>query len=379
MLNMAANGVSSISGTQTALTGYLSAYLNGGLDPQGNTYAGFLNMPADVPLIGGDWKVVWGPSVCLPAKKATAPAANAAYIAYSPSQAMYVVAIAATNPTSFYDWISEDGNVSPIYMARWPITIPYSQQTHLPWLINPPSAVSSATALGVSNVLTLTDPNTGLTIGGFLKAQKNISADTLIFTGHSLAGALSPSVAEFLYPDPSASGFAAVYVLPTAGATPGNGKFANDWNSAYPSTPVAGLNTPYAKWNTDFANERDVVPHAWNQLNAVVQPVDSSGNYPTIFGVMGPNLGKGFNDAITAGEDLAAGGFYTNINQSMFPPNWGYYDWSSSYPPVWTALPVYTDSNLMTNLIQLGQVFLATHIDQYLQFFGTTPAPKFGK
>ena len=378
MLNLASNGVSNISGTQAELTAYLNAYLTGGPDASGKNYAGVLNMPADVPLIGNDWTVVWGPAVCLPPGKTTAPAANAAYIAYSPTQAMYVVAIAATNATSFYDWISEDGNVSPIFMARWPITIPYSQQTHLPWIF-PPAAVSSATALGVSNVLTLTDPLTGLTIGAYLKSLKNISKDTLVFTGHSLAGALSPSVAEFLYPDPSSSGFAAVYVLPTAGATPGNGKFASDWNSAYPSTPVAGLNTPYAKWNTDFANARDVVPHAWNQLGAVVQPVDSIGNYPTIFGVMGPKFGKDFNTAITAGETLATGGFYTNINQIMFTPNWGYFDWSASYPPTWTALPDYTDTSPMTNLMELGQVFLATHIDQYLNFFGVTPVPKFGK
>ncbi|MEN9864973.1 MAG: hypothetical protein RL748_563 [Pseudomonadota bacterium] len=67
--------------------------------------------------------------------------------------------------------------------------------------------------------------NTCQTPQQFLNSKVNAN-DTLIFTGHSLAGALSPTMAMFLYSDPANSGWKSIHVQPSAGATPGNAAFA---------------------------------------------------------------------------------------------------------------------------------------------------------
>ncbi len=74
--------------------------------PLGTSYAGFFSQ-MNSSLAGGDWKVVWGP--CVYSRKPTLPssATNAMYVAYSAKLSTYVVAIAATNPTSLYDWVTE--------------------------------------------------------------------------------------------------------------------------------------------------------------------------------------------------------------------------------------------------------------------------------
>src|SRR5712692_2185945 len=228
LLGMASNGAAGIWATQSELLGYLNTYLNGGTDPIGTHYDGFFPQ-MNSKLAGGDWSVVWGP--CLYSERGDKPgeATNAMYVAYSPSLSTYVVAIAATNFLSIFDWLAEDFNVLPNYMAEWPLSVPFVQKSHWPWFWHVPPAISAATALGVSDLLTkLTDSSKG-TIQEFLTATAN-STDTLIFAGHSLAGALSPTLAFYLYPQPAQSNWRQVLVLPTAGATPGNKKFAAAFN-----------------------------------------------------------------------------------------------------------------------------------------------------
>lgn len=386
LLNLASNGASAIQGTQTELTGYLKAYLNGGTSPIGTPYPGFF--PSMNPqLAGGDWQVVWGPATVLPPGKAVAYAANAAYIGYSASRACYVVAIAATNPKSIYDWVSEDGDVAYSRMPRWPITLPYQAGWHaLPWLLKP--AVSSATATGVNSVLTLLkDPLTGLGIQDFLQnlVQSGAAAKaTLVFSGHSLAGALSPSVADFIYPEPKNSGWQNVFVLPTAGATPGNGKFAADWIRAYPPTSAQLPGNPaYGTWNVDHVNNHDVVPHAWNKLKDITPQPDGHGKFKFIFGTLDPAMGTALRDAVMAADTLALGGDYTNLSQAWFDPDWGCWQWTQNadgtyqYPPAWVSAPSYTDASPLQTLPQLGGMIEVTHIDQYFKYFNVLPPPRF--
>lgn len=379
MLSMAANGASDISATQAQLQAYLAAALNGGTDPIGTQFPGFF-ASMNPQLAGGDWAVVWGPCVYSTKPAQAEYAANAMYVAHSRALATYVVAMAATNPDSLYDWISEDGDVSPIYMAKWPFTVPFVRAAHLPWVLDPPPAVSAATALGVSNLLTqMTDPANG-TLQNFLTHAADPTS-TLIFCGHSLAGALSPTLAMYLYPQPARSGWKQVLVLPTAGASPGNTAFAALFAAAYPPVPT-GTGGAYAAWNTDYANAHDVVPHAWNQLDAVVSAPDAQGNYPSMYGVMDPTIGKAVTDVIDAAEALAFGGYYKNLAQTQFAPEWGTWNWiqnadgSWQYPPAWVALTPYTDANPISTAGELGDLIEDTHIDQYYPFFGVTPSPR---
>jgi hypothetical protein len=379
LLSIAANGAAAIQATQTQLQGYLEAYLNGGTSPIGTHYDGFFPL-MNSQLAGGDWGVVWGP--CLYSVNGDQPgeATNAMYVAHSAALSTYVVAVAATNFKSVYDWFDEDFDVAPNYMAEWPPALPFVKKAHLPWTINVPPAISASTALGLSNLLTqLSDPSKG-SLQKFLGSVMS-NNQTLIFCGHSLAGALSPTLALYLYPQPAKSGWKQVLVLPTAGATPGNGKFAALFNAAFP--PVSsGVQAPYGNWNTDYANANDAVPHAWNHVGQVVSAADAQGNYPSMYGVIGPQMGKDLYQGILGIETTVALGFYTNLTQSVYQPTWGYWNWTQNqdgswqYPPVWTPAPVYTDSNPIATMDKLLVMVQDTHVDQYSRFFGVTPPPR---
>ena len=371
LMSMVADTVSGIAATQAQLQSYFSAALSGGTDPLGTRFGGFFPL-SNPQLAGGDWSVVWGPCVYSLTPLVASYATNCMYVAYSPSLSTYVVSIAGTNPDSLYDWVQEDGDVAAIYMAQWPFAVPFVKTPHPPWLINPPPAVSAATAQGVSNLLNdMTDPTTG-TLQNFLMLTANPNS-TLIITGHSLAGALAPALALYLYPQPQNSGWKQVAVLALAGASPGNAPFATLFNATFP--PVAsGVNTPYGNWNTDYANLHDVVPHAWNQLDAVISGLDPAGNFLSIYGVMNPLIGGGLTNVVVAAKTLALGGDYQNLTQVKFVPGWGTWTWTENpdgswqYPPVWTALTTYTDANPISTLDDFGTLIDAAHIDQYLQF-----------
>lgn len=379
LMSIAANGAAAIQATQTQLQGYLEAYLNGGATPIGTHYDGFFPL-MNSQLAGGDWAVVWGPSLYSVNGDQPGEATNAMYVAHSASLSTYVVAIAATNFKSVYDWIDEDFDVLPEYMAEWPPALPFVRQPHQHWGLNPPPAISAATALGLSNLLTkLTDPAKG-SLRNFLNSVVSDN-QSLIFCGHSLAGALSPTVALYLYPQPAKSGWKQVLVLPTAGATPGNGKFAALFDAAFP--PVSsGVQAPYGNWNTDYANAHDAVPHAWNHVGQVVSAADAQGNYPSMFGVIDKQMGKDLRLGILGIEGTVALGFYTNLTQSVYQPAWGVWSWTQNqdgswqYPPVWTPAPTYTDANPINTMAELLGMVQATHVDQYSKFFGVTPPPR---
>ncbi|MEI9928175.1 MAG: hypothetical protein WDN44_11360 [Sphingomonas sp.] len=85
------------------------------------------------------------------------------------------------------------------------------------------------------------DPRTGVTLKAYLDSVAD-PAETLIFTGHSLGGALAPTLALLLYPAPPASPtanvarWANIFILPTAGPTPGTQAIADLFAAAYPPT-----------------------------------------------------------------------------------------------------------------------------------------------
>jgi hypothetical protein len=381
LLSMAANGASDIEATQTQLQSYLNTALNGGTDPIGTQFGGFF--PLTNPLLaGGDWSVAWGPCVYSETTNGAGYATNALYVAHSPSLSTYVVAVAGTNPQSLDDWIDEDGDVQAIYMAKWPFAVPFVRTSHSPWGLFPPPGVSAATAVGVSNLLTqMVDPVNG-TLQTFLTHAAN-SSSTLIFGGHSLAGALAPTLALYLYPQPQSAGWKQVLVLSMAGASPGNTPFEALFTAASAFPPVAsGVSAPYGNWNTDYTNTHDVVPHAWHQFRAVVEGPGNNGNYGSIYGVLDPDLGYSLAAAIRAAQALALGGDYHRQTQHWFTPDWGFWSWTQNvdgswqYPPVWTTLTPGTEANPLSSVEAFGELVLAAHVDQYFNFFGVTPAQR---
>lgn len=102
---------------------------------------------------------------------------------------------------------------------------------------------------------------------------------TLIFTGHSLGGALSPTVA-FATKSANILRVADVLTFPTAGPTPGNDIFAYTFRAFFPEISSG---SGYRSWNTNFINTLDIVPKAWCTRKDL-RPDQYLGQIPTIYG-----------------------------------------------------------------------------------------------
>lgn len=194
----------------------------------------------------GPWQVVWGPAVYeLPSSDHPD---NVMLVVQNGGVAGLpdlVVAVAGTNPYSFLDWIVEDFLVS----------------TQVPWPTgNPPvgAAISLATFTGLSVLQTLVpgpgQPGAGVPVRNFLAAQVSGGATAINLGGHSLGGALSPTLALWLHDTRAAwdpQGHTTLSVLPSAGPTAGNQAFAT-YSDAQIGAQVTRLH-----------NSLDAVPHAW--------------------------------------------------------------------------------------------------------------------
>jgi hypothetical protein len=213
----------------------------------------------------GQWSLVWGPAVFEAQDSSTGYADNVMYVAASPDQSTYVVAIAGTNGSSDYDKNDEDNSVNTTKL--WVDAFPNLPSYGVPSGINPWPTLSTGTALGVNNLLGMTDTlTTQKTLVEFLRSVSATGSKTLIFAGHSLGGALAPTLALALF-NPSGGplrtqDWGHVYVLPVAGATPGNQGLSQFFQQVFPPVSL-NLPQPQYAWNQDIWNSLDAVPHAW--------------------------------------------------------------------------------------------------------------------
>lgn len=295
---------------------------------------------ASVTPVLGSWDLVWGPAVFENNQDNIAD--NAVFVARCEAVAFpggpvlpaYVVAIAATNPDSLYDWGSEDFAVSQV--VDW--------NTYTPSDVTPSTYnntdpyISKGTATGVGILLGLTTPATAAapdtTLQQFLTGLEPDPGTAIIFCGHSLAGALSPTLALYLKEQKALEAFGVTLVYPTAGPTPGDVNFANRFNSAFPSLPSGwqppAQALPYQSWNTMHWNTYDVVPHAWQKedLQMVANLYGASPNFKTLALLQGLQL-YALRDAAKSGAP------YTRIRNSSLPGSLQYSDGSKplNVPP----------------------------------------------
>lgn len=212
---------------------------------------------AGVQTLIGNWSLAWGPAVWEHPLDLRGYSDNTVAVFHNAASNTYVCATAATNANSVFDWLVEDFWVND--KVRWQ----YTPTSDVAWL-------SAATNFGVGMLQSLRDPTTQAFLADFLKSVANTNS-TLIFAGHSLAGALSPTLAMVLYGTAAArQTWSQVLVYPTAGATPGNLAFSNAFAEQFP--PQSTGTQPWQKWNTVLWNELDVVPHAWGPLTMAEVP-----------------------------------------------------------------------------------------------------------
>lgn len=280
----------------------------------------------DAPQIG-NWTVAWGPVVVR--HNTTSNALNAMYVAESlDTPGTYVVGIAGTNPTSLFDWLVEDGQVS----------------VQLPWIYAPISAPGAKISLGTGIGLAILQnaapgsgiPGTGTTLLEFLRGIEHKKGTKVIVSGHSLGGALSPTLTLWLYDvRPLWDLFHEVTLstMPTAGPTAGNSRFAEYSDSTLSITR--------------FANAIDVVPHAW-------QASDLS-QIPTLYApFIQPD--DAINDLVAYAEKISAGGDYTQLVHDT-----GWFPFQVDQSKVHAFLPA-----VVNFFIQLAY----QHTTAYLTFFG---------
>ena len=193
------------------------------------------------PLIG-TWELVWGPAVY---EFPTSDRPDNTMFVVSNNSGELVVAVAGTNPYSFLDWIVEDFLVSA--QVLWLTGSPFSLERK----------ISLGTFIGLSVLQKLMpgpgQPGAGVLLKDFLATQVSAPV-TVNVAGHSLGGALSPTLALWLSEvrkewDPA--GNASLSVLPSAGPTAGNEAFAQ-YSDSQIGTQVTRLYNPL-----------DVVPKAW--------------------------------------------------------------------------------------------------------------------
>jgi len=345
-LSLISNRGMDLSGTQQALLDQLQLELSAFIAVNQQTPTP-LTPSADFVQQYGDWELIWGPAGTAGTSGSWQVLNNAMYVAYCPAALLpgstaaspvYVVAIAATNPASAYDWVVEDVYVKDtVAFTGWdPLTTPYTKAK--PNATTP--LIAMGTAIGVGQLLALTAPATaagaGQSLQQLLAGLTPDPAATIVFCGHSLAGALAPTLALYLTNQNTLGAFGRALVYPTAGPSPGNAAFATLFGASF--KPITGSPATYQAWNQDLCNSLDVVPHAWLEKTL--------GQIPTLYNNTLLNCPRGILAAVAAAKRAshASGIAYTPIQNVWLT--------GTTYTGGQLVVPPTTDEQFLLQLVQ---------------------------
>jgi hypothetical protein len=221
----------------------------------------------NVPSLSGEWTIVWGPAHHrLPL---TVFDENLMFVVQSTRDpAHFVVVIRGTNPVSVTNWLLQDFAI--VVQTPWPY------DAH-PGSLEPKLSKGTARGLqalqGMKPELGL--PGAGVNLYQFLANRVYESGGRelrLSVTGHSLGGALAPTLALWLLDtrqhsdDPDCPGWdrelkTRIEVTAFAGPSPGNKDFAEYYDSKL------------GERTRRIYNSFDVVPHGW--ASAALQKLPS--------------------------------------------------------------------------------------------------------
>ncbi|QHI35816.1 hypothetical protein IMCC3317_11640 [Kordia antarctica] len=206
---------------------------------------------SETAAIIGDWKAIWGPIVY-----ANDPTSNSVHadntmgMYYNATENVIVIAIAGTNVNSPFGWLVEDFSVNK--------TIAWELVTGVPNSGN----ISNGTHVGLDILLKMQNIEKDTVVSAlksFLTANPTLSDVQIAVAGHSLGGALSPTLALYLSDtkndwDPNSK--TSLGAFPTAGPTPGDEGFASYYEKQIKAKKIYYLSQH---------NAIDVVPHAWEK------------------------------------------------------------------------------------------------------------------
>ncbi|HPG63127.1 MAG TPA: hypothetical protein PK586_14025 [Casimicrobium sp.] len=203
-----------------------------------------------------DVSVVWGPAECV--SKITGVPYSLMYVAAKASTGEYYVVIRGTDFLSLSTWLLQDFDVDA--------SQPLGNLQGKPKSIPATALVSQGTFNGMSDLLDLSDPTTGLSLVQFLVKSK---PSYLFVTGHSLGGTLTPPMFAYLNATVYNGGTISNMALWSfAGLTPGGTGFNQYFNSIIP-------NNQGFPWR--IQNSLDIAPLMWWSQSGVQKIYASNG------------------------------------------------------------------------------------------------------
>lgn len=350
-----------------------------------------LTSPATQRYIGTDWVAVWGTQVYSnQPDNELVVVDNAMGLFYSPSQNLFVVAIAGTNGNSTFDWLSEDFDVRSTeswqdVLGTGGVTVPNAYQN---------AAISTGAYTGFQILTGMQDAsgNTMLqALTAYLTAEA-ITGATVAVTGHSLAGALCPVLALYMYQiqqndalNWNAGGaVTTISVFPTAGPTPGEANFA-----AYYASLVSGSDGALT-YESQY-NALDVVPQAWMLSSMETVPAIYDGSLstaaapfmgPVVLGMMAATVETAtdtaiaytqveprtalqgtFDSLLNDGTSLIVSGYLSNFGSSTLST---YTDQATSVACFLAQMVhQHTTAYSGSNFLDTGLLGIGAFIDQY--------------
>ncbi|KDN35345.1 hypothetical protein RSAG8_11679, partial [Rhizoctonia solani AG-8 WAC10335] len=255
-------------------------------------------LPRALRYLPGKWHIVWGPVVWkeAPDQATTGPdhvwfVARNSELAFTDghTQDTYVLAIAAT--ATKYNWIDNNAAVAAVvdfnqWVSKWVSSGEVTAPETVDPTVSDAAYISYGTARGVYKLASVAPPFSavggGVPLRSFWASFPASSQAKVIVTGHSLGGALSPTLALSLLESQAFTSFPPENILtyPTAGPSPGNLTFAKQFSERFPKVP----GPRYEVWNCNIVNLRDIVSQAWC-TSEKASPKQNLKNIPAIYGL----------------------------------------------------------------------------------------------
>lgn len=198
-----------------------------------------------------DWEIVWGPFIYTFGVCFAKYQDNGMFVARQKSDPQkYVVAIRGTNGKAILDWLFEDFNV--FHLNYWD-----GQEA-----LNAKISEATQTGFSILKKAHSCGPKFGqadnISLENFFKRQLNNGPIHITFTGHSLGGALAPTLALYFQERQlqwKTKYKATISCTAFAGATAGNAQFAKYSNKMFgDKNAIRRIHNCY-----------DIVPHAWDK------------------------------------------------------------------------------------------------------------------